>query len=101
MFANYLGDTTEVYIDDMLVKSLHADQHLNHLCQAFEVLQKYNMKLNPTKCSFGVASDKFLGYMVIQHGIEANPDQILLVINIPSPTYVWDVQRLADQVAAL
>ena len=38
MFANYLGDTMEVYIDDMLVKSLHVEQHLEHLCQAFEVL---------------------------------------------------------------
>ena len=64
MFADYLGDTIEAYIDDMLVKSLHADQYLDHLCQAFEVLQKYNMKLNPTKCSLSVASDKFLGFMV-------------------------------------
>ncbi|KAL5551104.1 hypothetical protein UlMin_001280 [Ulmus minor] len=64
MFSNYLGKTMEVYIDDMLVKSLSAEQHLDHLRQAFEVLKKYNMKLNPTKCSFGVSSGKFLGYMV-------------------------------------
>ncbi|KAL5578310.1 hypothetical protein UlMin_020009 [Ulmus minor] len=63
MFADYLGDTMEVYIDDMLAKSLLAEQHLDHLRQAFEVLQKYGMKLNPTKCSFGVAAGKFLGYM--------------------------------------
>ena len=74
MFADYLGDTMEVYIDDMLVKSLLAEQHLDHLRQAFEVLQQYSMKLNPTKCSFGVAAGKFLGYMVTQRGIEANPD---------------------------
>ena len=74
MFADYLGDTMEVYIDDMLVKSLLAEQHLDHLRQAFEVLQKYSMKLNPTKCSFGVAAGKFLGYMVTQRGIEANSD---------------------------
>ena len=43
MFADYLGDTMKVYIDDMLIKSLHADYHLDHLHQAFEVLQKYNM----------------------------------------------------------
>ena len=74
MFADYLGDTMEVYIDDMLIKSLLAEQHLDHLRQAFEVLQKYNMKLNPTKCSFGVVSGKFLYYMVTQRGIKANPD---------------------------
>ena len=59
------------------------------------------MKLNPTKCSFGMASDKFIGYMVTQRGIEANLDQIRLVMNIPSPTYIWDTQHLASHVAAL
>ena len=92
MFADYLGDTMEVYIDDMLVKSLLAQQHLDHLRQAFEVLQKYSMKLNPTKCSFGVADKKFLGHMVTQRGIEANPNQIRSVMNIPSPTCIRDVQ---------
>ena len=101
MFADYLGNTMEVYIDDMIVKSLLAEQHLDHLRQAFEVLQKYNMKLNPTKCSFGVASGKFLGYMVTQRGIEANPDQIQSVMNIPYPTCIRDVQCLAGHVAVL
>ena len=59
------------------------------------------MKLNPTKCSFGVAAGKFLGYMVTQRGIEANPDQIRSVMNIPSPACIRDVQRLAGRVAAL
>ena len=74
MFADYLGKTMEVYIDDMLIKSLLAEHHLDHLCQAFEILSRYNMKLNPTKCSFGVSFGKFLGYMVTQCGIEANPE---------------------------
>ena len=81
----------KVYIDNMLVKSLHANQHLYHLCQAFEVIQKYSMKLNPTKCLFGVASGKFLGYMVTRRGIEANPDQIQSVMNFLSHTSVQDV----------
>ena len=89
----------EVYIDNMLVKSFLAEQHLDPLYQAFEVLQKYIMKLNPTKCSFDVASGKFLGYMVIQRGIEANSDQIRSVMNIPSLACVRDVQRLANRVA--
>ncbi len=54
----------EVYIDDMLVKSLCVEDHIEHLKQSFEVLRKYNMKLNPTKCVFGVASGKFLRYVV-------------------------------------
>ncbi|KAK1575844.1 hypothetical protein Q3G72_008838 [Acer saccharum] len=76
MFAKMLGSTMEVYIDDMLVKSLVAQQHIDHLRQSFDVLDQYGMKLNPTKCSFGVSSGKFLGYLVSQRGVEANPDQI-------------------------
>ncbi|KAK0594549.1 hypothetical protein LWI29_017364 [Acer saccharum] len=76
MFAKMLGSTMEVYIDDMLVKSLVAQQHIDHLRQSFDVLDQYGMKLNPTKCSFGVSSGKFLGYLVTQRGVEANPDQI-------------------------
>ena len=72
MFADKIGQTMEVYIDDMLVKSLEAEDHLSHLQQAFSALRKYNMKLNPAKCSFGVSSDKFLGYIVTHRGIEAN-----------------------------
>ena len=89
----------EVYIDEILVKSLIAEHHLAHLCQAFEVLERYNMKLNPTKCSFGVFYGKFIGYMVTQHGIEANLDQIKFLMGIPSPTYIKDAQRLARRVA--
>ena len=59
------------------------------------------MKLNPTKCSFGVASGKFLSYMVTQRGIEANPNQIQSVMGIPSPTCIKDVQCLADRVIVL
>ena len=62
----------EVYIDNMLVKSLEADDHISHLQQAFSTLRKYNMKLKPAKCSFGVSSGKFLGYIVTNWGIEAN-----------------------------
>ena len=59
------------------------------------------MKLNPTKCAFGVASGKFLGYVVTRRGIEANPDQIKSVLEIPSPSCQKDVMRLAGRIAAL
>ena len=101
MFADMLGKTMEVYIDDMLVKSLAAENHLDHLKQAFQVLEKYNMKLNPTKCSFGVSSGKFLGYLVTKRGIEANPDQIRSIQNIQSPKTIKDIQRLNGRIAAL
>ncbi|CAI9778484.1 unnamed protein product [Fraxinus pennsylvanica] len=56
MFTNQLGRTMEVYVDDMLVKSLQARVHIKHLDEAFQILKKYRMRLNPLKCAFGVAS---------------------------------------------
>ena len=101
MFADQIGETMEVYIDDMLVKSLEAEDHISHLQQAFSTLRKYNMKLNPAKCSFGVSSGKFLGYIVTHRGIEANPDQIRAIHSIPSPRNVKEVQKLTGRMAAL
>ena len=54
----------EVYVDDMLVKSLDEGSHLDDLEEIFETLRRYKMKLNPSKCAFGVSSRKFLGFMV-------------------------------------
>ena len=76
MFRPLLGSTMEVYIDDMLVKSKLRLDHTTHLQQDFDLLREYGMKLNPQKCAFGVSADKFLGFMVTQRGIEANPMQL-------------------------
>ena len=64
IFQSLLGETMEVYIDDILVKSKNSFDHTKHLQEAFKLLRKYNMKLNPLKCVFRVSSDKFLGFMV-------------------------------------
>ena len=64
IFRPLLGETMEVYIDDMLVKSKKRFDHTKHLQEAFELLHKYITKLNPLKCAFGVSSGKFLGFMV-------------------------------------
>ncbi|XP_056864046.1 uncharacterized protein LOC130511189 [Raphanus sativus] len=101
MFADQLGKTMEVYIDDMLVKSLHANDHVDHLEECFARLNSHNMKLNPAKCRFAVASGEFLGYLVTYRGIEANPKQIDALIGMASPKNKREVQRLTGRVAAL
>ncbi|KAF8089498.1 hypothetical protein N665_0504s0003 [Sinapis alba] len=101
MFANKLGITMEVYIDDMLVKLLIAKDHIQHLSECFETLNKYGMKLNPAKFTFGVTSGEFLGYIVTQLGIEANPKQISAVLDLPDPKTSREIQRLTGRVAAL
>ncbi|KAG7559356.1 Integrase catalytic core [Arabidopsis thaliana x Arabidopsis arenosa] len=101
MSHEHLGKTMEVYIDDMLVKSLKKEDHIKHLEECFEILNQYQMKLNPAKCTFGVPSGEFLGYIVTKRGIEANPNQINAFLNMPSPKNFKEVQRLTGRIAAL
>ena len=74
MFEPQLGKNVEVYIDDMVVKSKLESEHVNDLGSIFDILRRHKLRLNASKCSFGVGSWKFLGYMVTHHGIEVNPD---------------------------
>ena len=76
MFEPQLGKNIEVYIDDMVVKNKVVSEHVGDLGIIFEILRKYKLRLNASKCSFGVRSGKFLGYMVTHQGIEVNPNQI-------------------------
>ena len=64
MFHPQIGRNVEVYVDDMLVKSLDEEKHLDNLRETFDTLRQYNIKLNPSKCAFGISSGKFLGFMV-------------------------------------
>ena len=64
MFIHQIRRNVQVYVDDMLVKSLRENDHLNNLRETFNTLHSYNMKLNPNKCVFGVTVGKFLGFMV-------------------------------------
>ena len=74
MFEPQLGKNIEVYIDDIVVKSKLEFKHVNDLENIFEILRKQKLCLNASKCSFGIGSRKFLGYMVTHRGIEVNPD---------------------------
>ena len=55
---------------------------MEDLRETFDTLRSYNMKLNPGKCTFGVTVGKFLGFMVSQRGIEANPDKIRAIMEM-------------------
>ena len=85
MFEPQLGKSIEVYIDDMVVKSKVVSKHVGNLGVIFDILRKHNLRLNASKCSFGVESGKFLGYMVTYRGIEVSPDQIKAIQNLQPP----------------
>ena len=101
MFNKHIGRNMEVYVDDMLVKSKEELAHLDDLRETFATLKQYQMKLNPSKCVFDVASGKFLGFMVFQRGIEANSEKVQAIIDMASPKTIKEVQKLTGRVAAL
>ena len=85
MFKPQLGKNIEIYIDDMVVKSKVVFKHVEDLENIFEILRKHKLCLNASKCSVGVGSDKFLGYMVTHRGIEVNPDQAMEINSLWPP----------------
>ena len=101
IFRPLLGRTMEVYIDDMLVKSKQRPDHAAHLQQTFDLLREYDMKLNPLKCAFGVSAERFLGFMVTQRGIEANPAQLKTILQSSAPSSKKGIQQLIGRLAAL
>ena len=101
MFRPQIGWNVEVYVDDMLVKSLDEGSHLDDLQETFDTLRRYMMKLNPSKCVFGVSSGKFLGFMVSQRGIEVNLDEIQAILDMEPPKNIKEFHSLTGRVAAL
>ena len=83
------------------MKSLDEGKYLDDLQETFNTLRRYNMKLNPSKWAFGVALEKFLGFMVSHRGIEANPEKIKAMLDIKPPQSIKKVQSLPGRVAAL
>ena len=76
IFETQLGRNMESYVDDMISKSQKVEDHVKDLKECFDNLRKHQMKLNLEKCAFGLEAGKFLGFMVSQRGIEANPEKI-------------------------
>jgi hypothetical protein len=74
---------------------------ISDLTETFDNLNRYKLKLNPTKCSFGVSAGQFLGFLVSARGIEANPEKIQAILTMGKPAKLHDVQKLAGRVAAL
>ena len=101
MFEPQLGKSIKVYIDDMVVKIKVVSKHMGDLEDIFGILRKHKLRLNTSKCSFGVGSGKFLGYMVTHKGIEVNLKQIKTINSLQPPRNPKEVQKLTRMTAAL
>jgi hypothetical protein len=89
------------YIDDVVITTRKEESLISDLAETFDNLNKYKLKLNPTKCSFGVSAGQLLGFLVSARGIEANPEKIQAILTMGKPTKLHDVQKLAGRVAVL
>ena len=101
MFESRLGRNMEAYIDDMVVKSKEETEHLSDLSDIFVILRQHKLHLNASKCSFGVGSGKFMGYMITHHRIKVNPDQIKAIHDLHPPWNPKEVQHLTGMTATL
>ena len=101
MFESQMGKNIEVYINNMVVKSKIVSKHIGDLTNIFEILRGHKLCLNASKCSFGVDSGKFLGYMVTHRGIEVNPDQVKAITSLQPPRNPKKVQKSTGMTATL
>ncbi|XP_068486868.1 uncharacterized protein [Phaseolus vulgaris] len=101
VLAPMLGRNVHAYVDDMVVTSQERGRHPADLEELFATIAKYRLKLNPEKCVFGVKAGKFLGFMLTEREIEANPDKCATIIAMRSPTSVKEVQQLTGRMEAL
>ena len=91
----------EAYIDDILVKSQSRKDYLAHLREAFYLLWKHWLWLNPTKCAFSASSGNFLGFLVSLKGIKMEPGQIRAITQLRPLTSKKEIQSLTGRLAAL
>ena len=101
MLESQLGKSVKVYIDDMVVKSKVVSEHVGDLGNIFEILWKHKLRLNASKCSFGIGSSKFLSNMVTHRGIKVNPDQIKAIKSLQPPRNPKEVQKLTEMTIVL
>ena len=96
-----IGRNVKAYVDDMVVTSQVKDQHVADLEELFTTIVKYRLKLNPEKCVFKVEAGKFLGFLLTERGIEANPEKCVVILAMRSPISVKEVQQLTGRMSAL
>nr|GEW82129.1 reverse transcriptase domain-containing protein [Tanacetum cinerariifolium] len=100
-FESQLGQNIEVYVDDLVVKSYIEAEMMRDIEETFRALRKVNMKLNPKKCSFGLAEGMFLGYVVTPEGIKPCSDKTAAVLQLPLSRTIKEVQSLNGKLASL
>uniref|UniRef100_A0A2N9I963 Reverse transcriptase domain-containing protein n=1 Tax=Fagus sylvatica TaxID=28930 RepID=A0A2N9I963_FAGSY len=98
LFHDMIHHEIEVYVDDMIAKSRTAQDHLTDLRKLFQRLKKYQLRLNPNKCAFGVTSGKLLGFIVSGRGIEIDPAKVQAIRNMPAPKIEKEIRSFLGRI---
>ncbi|XP_072066792.1 uncharacterized protein [Arachis hypogaea] len=98
IFHEYIGKFMEVYIDDVMVKSISVNQHIDHLRKAFVTMRRKGLKMNPLKCAFGVSAGNFLGFVVLKKEIVIDKNKAGAILALSAPKSKKEVQSFFGKV---
>ncbi|KAK1683852.1 hypothetical protein QYE76_044700 [Lolium multiflorum] len=98
IFHDLIGKLVEIYIDDVVVKSVSMEGHLGDLRRVLDRTRKFGLRMNPKKCAFGVTAGQFLGFLVHERGIEIGLKSQEAVRTMQPPTTKKELQRLIGKI---
>jgi hypothetical protein len=98
IFHDLLGVILEVYIDDVVIKSVSFEDHLAYLRVALERVRQYGLRMNLLKCAFGVSARRFFGFVVHEQGIQIDPKKIESIRNLGEPTCKREAKKLLGKI---
>jgi hypothetical protein len=98
IFHELIDKIVEIYIDDVVIKSLNHDSHLEDVKRTLECTRKHGLKMNPNKCAFGVSAGEFLGFLVYEGGIEVSKKSMKAIDEVVPPTNLKELQSLLGKI---
>jgi hypothetical protein len=99
IFHELIGKIVEIYIDDVVIKSLNHDSHLKDVKRTLECMRKHGLKMNPNKCAFGVSAGELLGFLVHEGGIEVGKKSMKAIDEVVTPTNLKELQSLLGKIS--
>jgi hypothetical protein len=98
IFHELIGKIVEIYIDDVVIKSLNHDSHLEDVKRTLECTRKHGLKMNPSKCAFGVSTGEFLGFLVHEGGIGVGKNSMKAIDEVVPLTNIKELKSLLGKI---
>ena len=98
LLRDLINKEVQVYVDDMIVKPKDREGHILALQKFFERIHFYKLRLNSNKCTFGMTSEKLLGFIVSQRGIKVDPKKIKAIVEMKPPRTEKEIQGFLGRI---